>query len=475
MSSILTRSSLCTARELATSVAQARLPHTGGFGGASLFSAVQRAPAKFVSARARALASCRANVPDMSAFSFESDATPSAQEFRDVLQAIHDQRSAVASDYAAYDANFIDHTTYGDKTFQYHPTGLPTTAVLPTARDLDNPASKFSCAQRHFAAVDDHAAWLAFYRHLRSGAASASADDDTHKRAAFFISTCQPGAGDFLDCLPATSHQPTGLARIATQRRFRIRLNPPPPSHLDPWGDEAQNLGQHNTRHTDSNDVWASALRYSFGAQNLVIDPRKMGGAVEWSPGHIPDITALNKAEGGFHICADTKVANVFASQYDGTPASVAERAASIAFAGSGEYYTELVHGRPAVSNPPGSTSRFNRRNFTGKKAAKKGDYEPAVAKGHSAVLLLVEVTGGLHPEALTFLRSLAALHDRKLPVELVGQSWTATSFITYFLQRLSSAVNMAAACEIRNQIVTGPRLTRPSRGGGRYRSLARA
>ena len=108
-------------------------------------------------------------------------------------------------------------------------------------------------------------------------------------------------------------------------------------------------------------------------------------------------------------------------------------------------------------------------------KAAKKGDYEPAVAKGHSAVLLLVEVTGGLHPEALTFLRSLAALHDRKLPVELVGQSWTATSFITYFLQRLSSAVNMAAACEIRNQIVTGPRLTRPSRGGGRYRSLARA
>ena len=48
-------------------------------------------------------------------------------------------------------------------------------------------------------------------------------------------------------------------------------------------------------------------------------------------------------------------------------------------------------------------------------------------------------------------------------------------AFITYFLQRLSSAVNMAAACEIRNQIVTGPRLTRPSRGGGRYRSLARA
>ena len=153
----------------------------------------------------------------------------------------------------------------------------------------------------------------------------------------------------------------------------------------------------------------------------------------------------------------------------------MAERAASIAFAGSGEYYMELVHGRPAVSNPPGSTSRFNRRNFTGKKAAKKGDYESAIAKGHTAVLLLMEVTGGLHPEALSFLRALAALHDRKLPIELAGQSWTATSFISYFLQRLSSAVNMAAACEIRNQIVSGPRFTRPPRGGGRHRSLARA
>ena len=73
--------------------------------------------------------------------------------------------------------------------------------------------------------------------------------------------------------------------------------------------------------------MWASAFRYCFGNHNLKIDPRDHGAAVEWSPGHIPDITAFNKAEGGFHICADTKGANVFASQYDGTPASVAERA----------------------------------------------------------------------------------------------------------------------------------------------------
>ena len=205
------------------------------------------------------------------------------------------------------------------------------------------------------------------------------------------------------------------------------------------------------------------------------MDPRDQGSAPEWSPDHIPDLTALNKAEGGFHLCADTKVANFFASQYDGTPEAMVERAASVPFAASGEYYTELLRGRPAISNPPGVTTRFNRRNYSGKKAAKKGDYEACIAKGHSVVLLLSEVTGAVHPEAFTFLRQLAEMHNRKLPAELAGQSWTATSFVTYFLQRLSSAVNMAAAHEIRNQITTGPRLARPPRGGGRHRSLARA
>ena len=49
-------------------------------------------------------------------------------------------------------------------------------------------------------------------------------------------------------------------------------------------------------------------------------------------------------------------------------------------------------------------------------------------------------------------------------------------NFETYFLQRLSSAVNMAAAHEIRNQVSAGVRL--PSavpKGGRRYRSVLRA
>ena len=104
-----------------------------------------------------------------------------------------------------------------------------------------------------------------------------------------------------------------------------------------------------------------------------------------------------------------------------------------------------------------------------------KAHYRAAAALGHTNILLLSEVTGALHPDGFKFLRALADVHDRKLPTELVGQSWTATSFVTYFLQRLSSAVNMAAAAELRCQIANGPRIAPPPRGGARFRSVARA
>ena len=151
---------------------------------------------------------------------------------------------------------------------------------------------------------------------------------------------------------------------------------------------------------------------------------------------------------------------------------------ASIPFAGSGEYYSEMVYRSHRHREPlrkTGTHRHFNRRNFTGRRVAKVGDYEPAVALGHTAVMCLSEVTGAIHPDAVQFLKSLAALHGNKLPVALVGQSWTATTFIGYFLQRLSSAVNMAAAQELRGQISTAPRLQMPPRGGRRYRSFARA
>ena len=139
--------------------------------------------------------------------------------------------------------------------------------------------------------------------------------------ASFFISTCQLGAGEFQNCLPATASQPTDLARIAFQRRYRMRLHPAHPD--DPWGDDIQNMGQHTTRHTDVNEVWEQAFTYCFGKHNLIIGPRNQGAAVEWSPGHIPDITALNKAPGGFHVLGSGSLAGQIELQFEASVLSV--------------------------------------------------------------------------------------------------------------------------------------------------------
>jgi hypothetical protein len=48
------------------------------------------------------------------------------------LDAFGRTRSAVADDYRAWDANFIDHSVFGDKTYQYHPRGLPSADSVPT-------------------------------------------------------------------------------------------------------------------------------------------------------------------------------------------------------------------------------------------------------------------------------------------------------------------------------------------------------
>ena len=89
---------------------------------------------------------------------------------------------------------------------------------------------------------------------------------------------------------------------------------------------------------------------------------------------------------------------NVMASTYStvGSCEVNIERAASVAFAASGEYYASMVHGRPKVERPPGTTAHFNRTNFSGSKVAQPGDYEPARAKGHHPVMLLQEVSGAL-------------------------------------------------------------------------------
>ena len=80
-------------------------------------------------------------------------------------------------------------------------------------------------------------------------------------------------------------------------------------------------------------------------------------------------------------------------------------------------------------------------------------DYAGAIAQGHEVIAAIFEVTGGAHHEIVEFLNRLAKAHANKLPLDLAGRSWTATTFKRYFSQRMSMAIHKAAARELKRGI----------------------
>ena len=170
------------------------------------------------------------------------------------------------------------------------------------------------------------------------------------------------------------------------------------------------------------------------------------------------------------HVIWDTKVCNTVATQFNDPLPAQARRAAHIPFAASGEYYREVIYGRPAIDRGPG---RFSRTNYSGQKVAAdlqrgRAHYARTKAAGHHVVMHLQEVSGALYPESERHVRCLAELHRNRLPVQYRGESWTAPTYMTRALQLLSTAAVMGAAQELHRHIIKGPIIRAPFRRGPR-------
>ena len=53
----------------------------------------------------------------------------------------------------------------------------------------------------------------------------------------------------------------------------------------------------------------------------------------------------------------------------------------------------------------------------------------------------------------MQLLHELADAHSNKLPLNLRGQSWTATTFLAHFKQRISMAIHKACAAKLKYQL----------------------
>ena len=242
-----------------------------------------------------------------------------------------------------------------------------------------------------------------------------------------------------------------------------------------PLGD-VDDCGRYGAHHDDTNRAWFCATQAV--ASGSVILPDKGDRAdteararakerYAWldSPDHIPDHARPRQAKGGFHIIDEVKVvsphkqfapgAGTGNSHWGGLCAPVGH---TYSFGSTEEYYRAKVFGLEgcgARGDPPLS-------HTTGKGwvRARKGDYTAACAKGHTVVLHLHEVYGGLHRGGVRHLRHLSRLsRTRDATAYDDPPGGLRLSYLEHWGRSLSAAAALGDAFRVVNRVRRLPEL----------------
>ena len=143
----------------------------------------------------------------------------------------------------------------------------------------------------------------------------------------------------------------------------------------------------------------------------------------------------------------DLKLLDPFGS----TPAlDMSARGAFVAFGNTACHAREMVRGREARGRA--GDGAFSPLTGAGEVSAIPGDYARAQRLGHTVGELLVETTGGIGPALLELLKGAAELRANKLThgEYETEATWSTRKYVPFVMQRISVAVQIAAASEIR-------------------------
>ena len=130
---------------------------------------------------------------------------------------------------------------------------------------------------------------------------------------------------------------------------------------------------------------------------------------------------------------------------------SVGQRGAFVGMGNTAWVARELVRGREAR----GGESAFNPLTGRGQVAALPGDYAKAQRLGHFVSELCVETFGGLGSTLVELIKEAAAMRGNKLTHgEYEAEAtWSTRKFTPFVMQRISVAIQIAAASEIRQAL----------------------
>lgn len=156
-----------------------------------------------------------------------------------------------------------------------------------------------------------------------------------------------------------------------------------------------------------------------------------------YSPTVRPDLTHLKGApDGTHHSLYELKVTSPLALSEGGT----GTLGGRVGFGNTAEEQYEIILGTPpnAADGSPG----------------RRGVYDDALRGGHRVCPLVLETFGGFHPDAARLVETLARKHGARLGADELSAPWNARSFRTLHLQRISVALQLAAAEEILDTIL---------------------
>ena len=486
LASILGFSDSPTARQAIADLA-ASLPVA--IGGLALCPHTEQREPKFAGTFVAVWPTCCAICPDLRDLVI-ADPDPTspppatAAAFHRAYSNVRTLLGTVRSRFTAYDANvrtWVD----GSKHSGFRPRLSSSLVLGDPALVFDDAVNKSShrSPERSFTAVANADRWLRAHSvHYSFDLHNAGLASVREREATRLVSCSQPGAGDFLKCLPDQAlrgsivHSDAFVA--ACQRRLGLYLSAlasildacaafgKAVTQHDRLGDSFINTANHSHRH-------AAGLRATydaFAALSVANQPAghlKLGDRGDGTPagketarqryahvnsGHVPDFIRF-----GIHShCYEFKCYTPFitspalglGSKRCGGAASTAD-GAFFALGNTEEALIVVVVGVEARGDP--TTDRaLNRETGEGWVAATTDhDYADAQRRGNPVTLLVMETTGALSP---TFHGALRALDKQsRAPTThdstLYGVSRASPrGFAAHHLARISTAVAVADA-----------------------------
>ena len=371
------------------------------------------------------------------------------------------------------------HCVDGSVESDYHPY-LPDALELPSPESLRTTPTTSTTPklrEKQLVAVVHNDLWLNTLDTVNAFDTANTTSTVKRREAKRFISASQTGAGEFLrvvsdDAIRGSTITSSTLL-TAVQYRCGAFLTALAPvldemtrrgvdvGQSDRLGDTAINEANATTRHNAVNRCIYNAraavatATVRLGDKGSTTQSRMEASRrfEMYNKGHVPDIIEIDAVDTLYEVKCWTPIRKFQALGHGSTKKGGAvstNEGSHIAFGGTAESARHLTLGckqRGTADQAP-----FDHATGVGYVAGHAGHYADALARGRQVVLIVVETTGAVHPDAIGMLYGwhAEARVEGCLDRTVYGASRTATtSFFTHHLRLISLAAVIGAALPV--------------------------